>query len=1012
MADSLYAVVAVDMSSRQKIGMLARMAAEAKELEGRVEEHPLLRAYHYAVPRELLEQLVPGQLLWVPFGSEQRQGVLLGFDDRAPVPHVRPIQAIAQAEPFLQPYGIDLARWMSERYLAPLWDTLLLMLPPGVLQSTERVLRRTREEVIRPLSSDARRVLAWIESQQGESTLQLVTEVLGSEKRARHAVSDLLQAGLLRDETIAKPPGVRPRTERFVSLVGDPRFRQECFRTLGRSSKQADVIERLIEQGGEMALKALLTSTETDERIIARLVEKGMVEWVPGTFVQRVWPEGAVDLSEAQEEALAWVDSWPNDEPLPVRLMREAGVMAATIRGLEARGCLRVIEREPERVRLLLPTYRVNTVLDELRRSESYRRVVDFLQRQPMEVTVGEIYEATGAKWYHLETLAERGIVRIDYREVLRNPLAERIFKPTEPPPFTPEQSAVWAELERVLIRERDAVQAGGVFLLHGITGSGKTEIYLRAVAETLARGKQAIVLVPEIALTPQTIARFGSRFGELIALQHSQLSEGERYDEWRRLRDGQAHIVIGSRSAIFAPVPNLGLIVVDEEHEWTYKQGHLPGYRFPQYHVRDVAERLAELTGAMVILGSATPALESYYRAEQGRYRLLEMGQRVTAQLAGERSSGSGERRAGSGTARGSGSGEREVGDGRQSTTGLSPVQVVDMRQELRVGNTSIFSRDLQGAIQIALAARQQVILFLNRRGTHSFVMCRDCGWVQQCAQCDVPMSSHRGLPYLICHQCNAAQPIPQYCPSCLSPRVKHFGIGTQQVEDVAQRQFPEARILRWDRDTAWQKGAHERLLTRFAAGQADILVGTQMIAKGLDLPLVTLVGVISADTALHLPDFRSGERTFQLLTQVAGRAGRSALGGKVILQTYTPLHYAIQSASRHNFHEFYRQELAFRREHAYPPFVPLVKLVYSDPSPRAAEERAKEMAERLGTRCVQLGFPGTDVLGPAPSFFSRLRGKYRWQILVRGVHARALVREVPAGIGWEVDVDPASVL
>ncbi len=557
----------------------------------------------------------------------------------------------------------------------------------------------------------------------------------------------------------------------------------------------------------------------------------------------------------------------------------------------------------------------------------------------------------------------------------------------------------MWAELERAIVAEQPQ---GKVFLLHGVTGSGKTELYLRAVAETLARGKQAIVLVPEIALTPQTIARFGARFGERIALQHSQLSEGERYDEWRRLRDGEAQIAIGSRSAIFAPVPNLGLIVVDEEHEWTYKQGHLPGYRFPQYHVRDVAEKLAALTGATVILGSATPALESYHRATRGRYQLLEMRARVGAisdfrfQISDFTDPRAIENR------------KSQIENG----TGLSPVAIVDMRQELRVRNLSIFSRELQQAMGETLAAQQQAILFLNRRGAHSFVMCRDCGWVQECEQCDVPMSSHRGLDFLICHQCNATQPLPTHCPVCFSPRVKHFGVGTQQVEEVARELFPEARVLRWDRDTSRSKGAHERLLTRFASGQADILVGTQMIAKGLDLPLVTLVGIISADTALHLPDFRSGERTFQLLTQVAGRAGRSTLGGRVILQTYTPLHYAIQSASRHDFHEFYAREIAFRREHAYPPLAPLVKLVFSDASARAAEEQAQVMAHRLRQRCAQLGLPGTEVLGPAPSFFGRLRGKYRWQLLVRGAHARTLVRETPPGIGWEVDVDPASVL
>ncbi len=981
-----FAVVAVDISARQKMGMLARVAAAAAHT--RASDNPLFRAYHYLVPPELSEQLLPGQLLWVPFGAEERQGLLLGFEEQAPIASTRPIQAIAQAEPFLQPASIELARWMSERYLAPLWDTLLLLLPPGVLQSTERLVRRTRRSVQEPLTTDARRVLGWLEAQGGESTYKLVAEVLGGEGSARRAVSDLLRADLLRTVTVAKPPGVRPRTERFVCLLAEGEALTAAFATLGHASRQADVVEHLAAHGGAMTLKALSQGTGATPAQVVALADRHLLRLEGGTFVQRAWPEEADTLSSAQQEALAWVDGWPPEAPLPLRSLRQAGIGQRTLDALATRGHLRLVEAGAERARLLLPPYRVTPLLDEWRGSEMYRAIVTFLQQQPGEVTAGDIYAATGAKSHHLEVLAERGIVRAEAREVLRNPLADRVIPPTTPPPFTPEQAAVWAELERA----RGSGAGGQVFLLHGVTGSGKTEIYLRAVAETLARGEQAIVLVPEIALTPQTIARFGSRFGELIALQHSQLSEGERYDEWRRLRDGRAQVAIGSRSALFAPVPRLGLIVVDEEHEWTYKQGHLPGYRFPQYQVRDVAERLAALTGATVILGSATPSLESYFRVERGHYRLLEMGQRVVAQL--EQAAGGEPKRR------------------RDPLQPIVPVQVVDMRQELRMGNHSIFSRELQLALEDVLAAQQQAILFLNRRGAYSFVMCRDCGWVQECEQCDVPLSSHRGLPYLLCHQCNATAAAAQLCPSCLSPRVKHFGVGTQQVEEAVMQRFPEARVMRWDRDTARGKGAHARLLAHFAGGKADILVGTQMIAKGLDLPLVTLVGVISADTALHLPDFRSGERAFQLLTQVAGRAGRSSLGGRVIFQSYAPLHYAIQSASRHNFHEFYRREIAFRRENAYPPFTDLVKLVYSDASARTAEEQAHKLAEQLRLRCAQLGLPGTDVLGPAPSFFGRLRGRYRWQLLVRGAHARALVQEVPPGIGWEVDVDPISVL
>jgi primosomal protein N' (replication factor Y) len=548
------------------------------------------------------------------------------------------------------------------------------------------------------------------------------------------------------------------------------------------------------------------------------------------------------------------------------------------------------------------------------------------------------------------------------------------------------------------------------ITLLHGVTGSGKTEIYLRALDVVLRQGSQAIVLVPEISLTPQTIRRFAARFPGRLATIHSHLSLGERYDTWRRVRAGDVDVVIGPRSALFAPLRRLGLIIIDEEHEGSYKQE-----RAPRYHAREAAVKLAELTGAMVILGSATPDVVSYYRAQRGEYKLLRLPKRIM----GHR------RRIEEQRTRYQVSGIRyqSLGEGYEETlyTDLPPVRIVDMREELKAGNREIFSRALQGALHETLDKNQQAILFLNRRGAATFVMCRDCGHVLRCRRCEVPLTYHLWNrkrppsvqePQLICHHCNRHEPVPLVCPNCESTRIKFFGAGTQKVEATVQRVFPEARTLRWDRDTTGGKWSHEAFLQSFIEHEADVLIGTQMIAKGLDLPLVTLVGVVAADTALHLPDFWASERTFQLLTQVAGRAGRSILGGQVIIQTYTPEHYSVQMASQHDYAGFYEKELAFRQEHGYPPFTRLARLVYVHENQKRCQEEAERMHRTLGNKIARLGLPGADLIGPAPCFFGRLRGKYRWQIVVRASNPQALLQDVLFPHGWRVDIDPVSTL
>ncbi len=465
--------------------------------------------------------------------------------------------------------------------------------------------------------------------------------------------------------------------------------------------------------------------------------------------------------------------------------------------------------------------------------------LLEYLARQNEPVPWAEARENTKCSKATADALVKKGLARFQEVEVRREPISYKDIVPSPPLTLTSAQKSAFEAIKSGL--------AGGkaqTFLLHGVTGSGKTEVYLQALAETVKLGKKAIVLVPEIALTPQTIERFAARFPHRVAVLHSKLSLGEQFDEWQRIRKGDFDVVIGSRSAIFAPQPKLGLIVIDEEPEWTYKQQD----KSPRYHARDVALKLASLSGATVVLGSATPDIESFYHAQKGDYRLLQLPERVTPY------------------------------DG----SALPKVEIVDMREELKAGNQSLFSRSLFQAIGQATANKEQVILFLNRRGAASFIQCRSCGFVMRCRRCDVPLSYHLTEDRLVCHQCNYNIKVPESCPRCGRRRIKFLGVGTQRLEQEVGYTFPQARLLRWDSDVTKGRYAHDEILSKFRAHRADILIGTQMVAKGLDLPLVTLVGVVSADTAINLPDFRGGERTFQLLSQVAGRAGRGVRGGQ----------------------------------------------------------------------------------------------------------------------------------
>ena len=574
-----------------------------------------------------------------------------------------------------------------------------------------------------------------------------------------------------------------------------------------------------------------------------------------------------------------------------------------------------------------------------------------------------------------VSALRDKDFIQVDRTQVFRDPLADREYQPGPKVELSrPQQDAVSAIADALA----DSTANSRIALIQGVTGSGKTEVYLSAAERCIALGRQAIVMVPEIALTPQTIERFAARFPGRVAVQHSGLTVGQRHDQWWAIQNGSRDIVIGSRSAVFAPVSNPGLIVLDEEHEWTYKQHDVA----PRYHARSVAEHLGNLAGAVTVLGSASPDVGSYYRGRRDEYDLHVLKDRLV----------------------------REA-DGSTSVRPLPQVEVVDMRRELREGNRGMFSRRLQFELTSCLEAGQQAILFLNRRGTATHMQCRHCGHSLSCPSCNVALTYHRPIQRLICHYCGRKRRMPDNCPECLSYRLSLYGIGTQSVASEVEREFPQARVIRWDRDATRHAREYEELLTNFRSGNADVIVGTQMIAKGLHLPGVTLVGVVLADVGLGIPDYRSGERTFQLLCQVAGRSGREHDTGRVVFQTYQPENYAIRAAAAQDYELFYIAEMRYRREQRNPPYSRLIRLVYGHTNSAMAESRARELAHSLRLTQSEADFADVEILGPTPPYPSRLRGRYRWHIVLRGQNPRALLDMVEVPREWSVDVDPVAL-
>lgn len=652
-------------------------------------------------------------------------------------------------------------------------------------------------------------------------------------------------------------------------------------------------------------------------------------------------------------------------------LQRQVRHAAQGLRELTQRGWVESYLESPAPVR---PKQRQVAILAGVGADLSPRQqeILDVLKRRGGEMWLQELQQTCQVSSSVLKTLARKGSLILESREVLR--LEVNPVRPDCPKTLTAAQ-------QQALDQIRSLRQFASV-LLHGVTGSGKTEVYLQAIAPLLEQGKSALVLVPEIGLTPQLTDRFRARFGSQVCVYHSGLSEGERYDTWRQML-AQPQIVIGTRSAIFAPLANLGMIILDEEHDDSFKQDQPP----PCYHARTVAQWRAELANCPLLLGSATPALETWveFQAASPYSRYLSLPNRIQARP-------------------------------------LPPIEVVDMRQELRQGNRSIFSRSLQTALIDLQERGQQGILFIHRRGHSTFVSCRSCGYVINCPDCDVSLTYHQpregGYESLHCHYCGYRQPHPPHCPACGSPYLKHFGSGTQRLIQELNRSFPDLRCIRFDSDTTRTKGAHRALLSRFAQGEADLLVGTQMLTKGIDLPQVTLVGVVAADGLLHLADYRAGERAYQTLTQVAGRAGRGEAAGRVIIQTYSPQHPVLEAVVRQDYPAFVTAELEHRRLLHYPPQGRLVLFRLSGVEPNAVFRAAESVAQFL--RRYLAGQEDCELLGPTAAAIPRVARRYRWQILLKTwselplelPSLQELRQSCPNTVSLTVDVDPLHLL
>ncbi|MGI9068473.1 MAG: primosomal protein N' [Pyrinomonadaceae bacterium] len=817
----------------------------------------VLSTFTYRLPLAISQLAQPGCRIVVPFGRKFVTGYVVAVREGLQPgtslqdSDIKDAKELLDVVPLVTPELLELTRWVSEYYLAPLGEVIKAALPPGISPTIERFLSITPK---------------------GRAELS--------------------------DSRLVKAEAIR---QRFLELLSE-----------------SDEI-------GVAAVSTQFGSSQTTK--LARELERdGLIEILqrPGSEFVRAKYQRRVRLVQ------------PIDDPLV---------------------------RPP-----------LSPLVSEGRKlTAAQLRVIEALEGQE-SLALSELLAAADVSGSSVATLQKRNIVEVFEERLRRDPLSDARFELTEDYQLTEAQVNVLAELDQPL-----RAHAYAPFLLHGVTGSGKTEVYIRAMRVALGLGRSALMLVPEIALTPVFSRRLRMHFGDKVAIFHSSLSRGERFDEWTRVRNGEARIVIGTRSAVFAPIKDLGLVIVDEEHESTYRQQDSP-----HYNARDTAIVRAQKESAVVILGSATPSLETFHNASTGKYRYLEL-------------------------------------PGRLGNRPMAVAEIIDMREVFsRHRKPKVFSDQLLRAIEETHQKREQSIILLNRRGYSSFVLCRSCGESIQCPNCDVTLTYHRSEAVIICHYCDHREAAPQKCPNCEGKYIYYVGEGTEQIETMLGKLFPTLRIARVDRDTTSRRGAFERSLIDFGDGKIDMLVGTQILAKGHDFPNVTLVGVVSVDAGLALPDFRAAERTFQLLTQVAGRAGRGDLAGKVLIQTYHPYHYALRHASAQDYAGFYQEEIRHRQNHTYPPFVALASLMVHGPDIVRVRSEAVELRKELDRANPERS---ARILGPAPAPLARLKGEYRVQLLIKCRNRHQLRKIIDDALkaldgrnlslrSINVEIDPVSIM